>query len=96
MTKEKKYVLGILSLVALGAVTLALTTFSTTPKPQPPVEYRAVCRNLPANAHRTSDGSTRKEIPQTETSPNVREPNPVGMFSEMNTDSNQCYFVCNT
>jgi hypothetical protein len=57
------------------------------------VEYRAVCRNLPTNAHWTSNGGTWKEIPQTQTSPNVREPNPVGTYN-VSTDANQCYFVC--
>ncbi|MDR2415226.1 MAG: hypothetical protein LBD75_01030 [Candidatus Peribacteria bacterium] len=58
------------------------------------MEYRAVCRNLPENAHRTSNNSTRKEIPQQQTSPNVREPNPVGTFSGA-IDDKQCYFICN-
>ncbi|MDR0650790.1 MAG: hypothetical protein LBG59_05320 [Candidatus Peribacteria bacterium] len=67
-------------------------TFNSTQDPQPAVEYRAVCRNLPVNAHWT-DGSTRKEIPQTESSPNVWIPSPVGTYS--GTDSlTECHFVC--
>ncbi|MDR0650031.1 MAG: hypothetical protein LBG59_01105, partial [Candidatus Peribacteria bacterium] len=60
--------------------------------PQPAVEYRAVCRNLPANAHWT-DGSTREEIPQTESSPNVREPSPVGTYGTSTGDT-ACHFIC--
>ncbi|MDR2416345.1 MAG: hypothetical protein LBD75_07290 [Candidatus Peribacteria bacterium] len=97
MTKEKKYVIGVLGLVALGAVALAINIFSTTPEPTPAVEYRAVCRNLPANAHRNGSGEkndgTRKEIPQIQTSPNVRVPNPVGMYDEVGSDT-ECHFVC--
>jgi hypothetical protein len=61
------------------------------------VEYRAVCRGLPANARWnviTADPG-RFEIPQTETSPNVRTPSPVGSFSGTASDT-ECHFVCDT
>jgi hypothetical protein len=67
-------------------------TFNSSQDPQPAVEYRAVCRNLPANAHWTS-GGTRKEIPQTESSPNVWTPSPVGTYGA-SADNDKCYFVC--
>ncbi|MDR0649951.1 MAG: hypothetical protein LBG59_00650 [Candidatus Peribacteria bacterium] len=68
-------------------------TLNSNQESQPAVEYRAVCRNLPANAHWTSNGETRKEIPQTESSPNVREPSPVGTY-DASTDNDKCNFVC--
>jgi hypothetical protein len=54
-----------------------------------------VCRGLPANAHWnviTTDPS-RVEIPQTESSPNVWTPSPVGSFNEIASDE-ECRFVC--
>ncbi|MDR0650451.1 MAG: hypothetical protein LBG59_03420 [Candidatus Peribacteria bacterium] len=67
-------------------------TFNSSQDPQPAVEYRAVCRGLPTDAHWT-DGSTRKEIPQTESSPNVWTPSPVGTYSTSTKDT-ECHFVC--
>ncbi|MDR0649999.1 MAG: hypothetical protein LBG59_00915 [Candidatus Peribacteria bacterium] len=67
-------------------------TFNSNQESQPAVEYRAVCRNLPANAHWT-DGSTRKEIPQMESSPNVWTPSPVGTYDTSASDT-ECHFVC--
>lgn len=60
------------------------------------VEYWAVCRGLPANAHWTSatNGTgTWKEIPQTQTAHNVWSPIPVGEFNETPSDT-VCTFVC--
>ncbi|MDR2415177.1 MAG: hypothetical protein LBD75_00750, partial [Candidatus Peribacteria bacterium] len=97
MAKAKKYVLGMVSLIALGAVALAITIFSTNPEPTPPIEYWAVCRNLPTNAHWNGSGEkddgTRKEIPQIQSSPNVRGPNPVGAYNAVGSDG-ECHFVC--
>lgn len=61
------------------------------------VEYYAVCRGLPANAYRTSTTKgtgTRLEIPQTESSYNIWEPSPVGVFNDTATSDTGCYFVC--
>jgi hypothetical protein len=70
------------------------TIFNLDTESQPAVEYRAVCRDLPVDAHWT-DGSIRKEIPQTEISPNVWTPTPVGTYNALVSDT-ECNFVCDS